>query len=161
MKKFLLIVALIITSLTSISASEESSESREESRGWGIGGKINIYSGWNGAIGIGVYTRHNLGGSGFRLEPSLVIICEEGSSIDLTTDLQYPFNLSPSLELYPLVGLSLNDPGKLALGVNLGGGLGYRISQKVTADFGMKYMISTLKSYSNPMIFSIGCGFNF
>lgn len=157
MKKILLIVALIITTLPSMWARESDSESR----GWGVGGKINIYSGWNGAIGIGAYTRHYLGGSGFRLEPSLVIICEEGSSIDLTTDLQYPLKLSHALELYPLVGLSLNDPGKLALGVNMGGGLGYKISQKVTADFGIKYMISTLKAYNNPLIFSIGCGFNF
>lgn len=157
MKKILLIVALIITTLSSVSAREEGAEHRN----WGLGGKVNIYSGWDGAIGLGVYTRHYLGGSGFRLEPSLVIICEEGASIDLTTDLQFPLKLSHSLELYPLVGLSLNDPGKLALGVNMGGGLGYKLSHKVTADFGVKYMISTLKEFKNPLIFSLGCGFNF
>ncbi len=157
MKRFLIFMVLIMvasSSFTTLSAKEDNGKE------WGFGAKVNLYSGWNGMIGLGGYARYDISQL-FRLEPSLVILCDEGTSIDLSVDLHMPMELSSAVELYPLVGLSLNDPGKLGLGVNLGGGLGYSISQKVNVDFGIKWMIASQKYYNNPLIFSLGCGFKF
>lgn len=111
-------------------------------------------------MGIGVYGRHALGDN-LRIEPSFSFLCQTGMSIDLTADVHYPIALSDGFEAYPLAGLSLNDPGSFGLGINVGGGLGYKISDVVNVDFGLKWTLQTQKYITNPFIISFGVGYKF
>ncbi len=153
LKKIIFAVTALIVASTSLVSAQNAGE-------WKVGGKLNIYSNWDGAIGIGAYGRYGLN-SDFRLEPSFVILCKQGMSVDISADVQYPIQLSPEFELYPLAGLSLNDPGKFGLGVNLGTGLGYKLTNKVSIDFGLKWVIQTQDFTPNPLIFSFGSGYKF
>lgn len=155
LKKFLLTLVAIVATAATVSTT-----SAQDLSGWSAGGKISIYSGWNGTVGVGVFARHDIGDM-FRIEPSFLFLCEKGMSIEVAADLQYPIDLSENFEVYPLAGLTLNDPGKFGLGINIGGGLGYKISNRLTTDLGLKWIIQTQKYISNPIAISLGCGYKF
>ncbi|MFI3303892.1 MAG: outer membrane beta-barrel protein [Rikenellaceae bacterium] len=125
--------------------------------GWDFGAKVNFYTDWD-ITGVGVYGRHELGG-GFRIEPSFSFLFRRGASIDITADVHYPFDLGSNFEVYPLAGLSLNDPSTFGLGINVGGGAGYKISDRVDANLGLKWAVQT--QTSNPFIVSFGAGYKF
>lgn len=151
-RKIALAATILLTSITCTLA---------QSRGmWSGGAKLNIYSRWGGATGIGVYGRYGLG-SGFRIEPSFVILCKKGMSVDISGDLQYPIAITRGVELYPLVGVSINDPGRFGLGMNFGGGVGYMLTNRVNLDFGVKWIAQTQQSIANPVVFSFGGGYKF
>ncbi|MFI3304921.1 MAG: hypothetical protein R3Y68_00230 [Rikenellaceae bacterium] len=152
-KVFLSIVALL-TVICIESASAKSTT------GWSGGAKVNIYTNWDSTAGVGVYARRSLNG-GFRLEPSFIFLCNKDMSIDISADLHYPINLGSDIELYPLVGLSLNDPSRLGLGINFGGGVGYNVTNRINIDLGAKWGLQTQRYISNPFILSFGCGYKF
>ncbi len=152
-KIFISLVAIVATLSTINTASAQD-------YGWTAGGRVSIYSGWNGAVGVGVYARHGIADI-FRIEPSFTILCETGMSIEAAADLQYPIGICEGFEAYPLAGVSFNDPGKFGVGINFGGGLGYSISNRLSADFGVKWILQTQKYVSNPVVFSLGCGYKF
>ncbi len=157
MKRIIFAVAVIIATLSTFT----SAQAQETETGkFELGGRVSFYSGWNGMAGIGAYGRYDLGRT-FRIEPSIMILCEQGASMDLSVDLQCPFQISKEIELYPLAGVSLNDPGVFGVGINLGGGLGYDFNERWGADFGVKWMISTQDGYANPVVISFGCGYKF
>ncbi len=121
---------------------------------------MNIYTRWDGAVGVGVYARYAFADK-FRVEPSFVYICRKGMSVDISADVHYPINVGENLELYPLAGLSLNDPGRLGLGVNFGGGASYNLSNDLSIDAGLKWSILTQDFIKNPVIISIGASYRF
>ncbi len=150
---FLTIVALLsLVGMSNVSA--------KSTTGWSAGAKVNVYTNWDSTAGIGIYTRHYLKG-GFRLEPAFVFLCNRDMSIDLSADIQYPIHLGSSVEFYPLVGVAINDPSRLGLAVNFGGGLGYNVTNRVNVDFGAKWGLQTQRYINNPFILSFGCGYKF
>ncbi len=127
---------------------------------WGVGAKVKTYSRLNGATGVGLFARYGLG-SGFRLEPSLIIFTRSGMSVDISTDIHYPFNVSRGFEVYPIAGLSINDLGSFGLGLNVGAGAGYHITDRIHLDLGAKWAIQTQRGVNHPIIISIGSGYKF
>ncbi len=146
------VAAMVVAATTTASAQDLS--------GWTLGGKLGVYSRWAGTTGIGIYGRHALSES-LRIEPTLTFLCKKGMSVDIAADVQYPIDTDLGIEVYPLAGLSLNDPGKFGLGINLGAGAGYQLTEKLNIDFGVKWIIQTQKYIANPVVFSLGCGHKF
>ncbi|MFI3289815.1 MAG: outer membrane beta-barrel protein [Rikenellaceae bacterium] len=157
MKRVLFIVAIMVVALsqfTEVSA-------QEEAKRFEVGGKVNVYSNWGGAMGVGAYFRYNNILGNLRLEPSFLVFCDDNASLDLTADLQFPIEISTTVDIYPLVGISLNDYDVLGLGFNLGGGLDYSLTNRLNANFGLKWMVVTQRYNPNPLVFSVGLGYKF
>ncbi len=148
-KRVLFTIALAIATITGVKA---------EGSGLQIGAKMNIYSRWNGMVGIGPYVRYDIA-STFRVESALLILTKRGSSIDWSNELQMPFRLSSALELYPLVGVSLNDPSKFGVALGLGGGASWNLNDRVLLTGGVKWNLQSQQLLRNPLIFSVGAGF--
>lgn len=155
MKKILFALAAIIATLATVNTT-----SAQSLGDWNVGGRINIYSRWNGTVGIGAYGRYGFD-NGLRVEPAVMFLCEKGMSVDISADLQYATEVASGLELYPLAGISLNDPGKFGLGINLGGGAEYYLSERLSTGLGLKWIIQTQKYVSNPLVISLSCGYKF
>lgn len=153
-KLALALIALVATTafITPTSAQEQGE--------WTGGVKFNIYSRWNGTAGVGVYARYGLSDA-LRVEPAVVLLCKKGMSFDISGDLQYPISLSNNLEVYPIAGLSFNDPYTWGLGINVGGGVGYELSNRINVNLGLKWIIQTQKYITNPILFSFGGGYKF
>ncbi len=150
------VLVAVVAMVTLFSLQPLAAQERGE---WSGGAKFNVYSRWDGTMGVGVYARYGLLNH-MRLEPSFVFLCREGMSLDVSVDAQFPFNVEDKLELYPMAGLSLNDPGKFGLGINVGGGASYAITKWLSFDTGIKWIIQT-QGIKNPILFSFGGGFKF
>lgn len=146
------VIAIVVALLSSVTA--------QAVNALNVGAKMNIYSGWSGAVGVGAYARFDVG-AGFRVEPSLMILTEKGMSVDVTAELHYPVKVARSVALYPLAGLSLNDPGKFGLGMNFGGGVDYALNNRITLTTSAKWVAQTQEGVKNPFVISFGGGFRF
>ncbi|MFI3259109.1 MAG: hypothetical protein R3Y16_03340 [Rikenellaceae bacterium] len=155
LKSTILAVAALVVALFSTT----NEASAQDLAGWTGGAKVNFYTGWD-TSSLGVYGRYTLN-NGLRLEPSVSFIFAKGCTIDVTVDAHYIFDLGDKFEAYPLVGVSINDPGKFGFAANFGGGLGYKLSDVINLDLGMKWALQTQSYISNPFIISIGGGYKF
>ncbi len=153
MKKLFALLTIALTVAISDSSAQVAGQ-------WKFGAMTSIYSRWDGAAAIGAYGRYGFGNH-LRIEPSFLIYCRKGMSVDISGDVQYPIALNNGFELYPLAGISINDPGKLGVGLNLGSGLGYNIDNKFSLDCGLKWRLQSQKYIRNPVIFSFGAGYRF
>ncbi len=157
MKRFYLIVAAIVVAATTLTTNSASAQNAHE---WVAGPKVSIYARWNGLAGVGAYARYGITNS-LRIEPAFAVLCRRGAIIDVSADLQYAFHLPSNFELFPMVGLSYNHASKSSLGVNLGTGAAYNVSNRFSVNTSIKYMLETSKYMVNPIIFSFGMGYRF
>lgn len=159
LKSLIVAVVAFVASAVTMSASAQSGGSLGNGE-LEVGGKINIYSRWDSAVGIGVYGRLGLT-ENLRVEPSFLYYCNKGASIEIAGDLHYVVDVTDQFEFYPLVGLTLNDPYKFGVGLNLGAGMGFNITDNWGADFGLKWILQSQKYIKNPVVLSFGLGYKF
>ncbi len=152
MKRLLLSLSILF-SVAALQASQRQYD-------WVAGAKMGVYSRWDGTFGIGAYARYGLTDH-LRVEPSLLYLCRKGMSIDFNADIQYALIVSERAEIFPLVGLAVNDPGKWGVGLNLGGGV--NIINTSAWDFtgSVKWVLQSQKGLNNPIVFSIGANYKF
>lgn len=152
MKRLLLSLALLVSTFSAYSSQKEGE--------WVVGGKMNLYTGWDGTFGIGAYCRYGITDQ-LRVEPAAVFLCRTGCSVDLSADLQYAFPIEDSFEIFPLAGISVNDPGNFGVGLCVGGGMNFltKLDWDFTAN--VKWMVETQKYIANPVVVSIGAHYKF
>ncbi len=123
-----------------------------------VGAKMNIYARWDGVVGIGPFVRYSVA-EHFRVESALLFLTKKGTSIDWSNELHMPYKLSSALEVYPLVGVSLNDPYKFGVALGLGGGAVYNINSRLGVTGGVKWNLQSQKYVRNALVFSVGVGY--
>ena len=143
-----LFYALLLVSLAPIGASAEEG-------GLTVGAKMNIYSRWDGMVGVGPMVMYSLTDH-LRFESALLFLTKEGASVDWSNEVQVPFRLSSALEVYPLAGISLNDPYKFGVAFGFGGGAVYNINDRWGVNGGVKWNIQTQEFVKNPLVISVG-----
>lgn len=154
MKKVILFTVAILATLQSLSAQELSR--------WSLGPRVGIYTntGDDAILGIGVASRFAFA-ERWRLEPALTILFHEDSSIDANLDVNYLFKLSEDWTLYPLVGVTVNDFGEWAFGMNLGGGVDFWLSKRWSLSMAAKWMPIFKESHKNPIVITLKGSYNF
>lgn len=155
MKKFLLMAIAAIFAFSAASAQDKGN--------WAVGPKLGIYTntGFDGAVlGIGASGRYSFTDN-WRIEPTLMAICEDDCSIDLNVNVHYLFNIADCWAVYPQAGISANDLGDWSCGFNFGAGTDFRLARHwdLTADF--KWMVQTHKYWKNPIVISLGATYKF
>ncbi len=155
MKKILFSAMAILLAATVATAQDKGQ--------WGVGPKISVYTnaGAEGAIfGIGAVGRYSFTDN-LRIEPSIVALCHNHCSIDLSADMQYLFNVADSWTVYPLAGLSVNEIGDWSCGINLGAGTDFSLTRDWDLTASVKWMVQTAAYHKNPIVFSIGAAYKF
>ncbi len=155
-KKILLSVATLIAATLATVNSANAQGAQE----FVVGPKVSIYARWQGLAGVGAFARYGLTDN-IRVEPAFVILCRKGAAVDISADVHYAFNLSDDFEIYPIAGLSFNKAYVASLGLNLGAGASYSISNRVSVHTDLKYMFESASRSRNPIIFSFGTGYRF
>ncbi len=153
MKRLLLLPLLLILSTVSTYAEQKSGE-------WAAGAKISLYTRWDGTFGIGAFGRYGITDN-LRIEPSIVAFCREGMSIDVSADLQYAIPVARHAELFPILGVSINDPIRWGVGLNLGGGVNIFSAGNWDFTGSVKWMIESQRYINNPVTASIGTYYRF
>lgn len=152
MRRILLSIALLFAI--------SSAYSSQRQYDWVVGGKMSVYSRWDGTFGIGAYARYGITDQ-MRIEPSLLYLCRHGMSIDFNADFHYAFLVAERTELFPIVGLAINDPGKWGAGLNLGGGINLINTGAWDFTGSVKWTLQSQKYIKNPVVFSIGTNYKF
>lgn len=151
MKKILL---LAIAAIFAVSASAQ------EAGGWALGPRLGIYTNTGDTVlGIGGMARYRFA-SNWRVEPSVTALLHEHCSLDISCDAHYVFDMGVVC-LYPAVGLTANDIGKWAAGVNVGGGVDFNVANIFEMTAGLKWSPMFDDVRKNPVTISIGAMFKF
>ena len=116
------------------------------------------------SIGIGVKYQYNITDN-IRLEPSMNYFFENKGvdMFDFNANAHYLFPMSSSnVRVYPLAGLTFArwDFGKVVsrLGVNVGGGAEFDITDKLILNFELKYQVV---SDLDQAVFNVGLAYTF
>lgn len=129
-------------------------------------------------LGIGGgYAYHNRGGyaklfyqhsfaSHFRLAPAVSCIFKNKgqSALNMNVDMQYPFNITRGINLYPLTGVAFNawnrDGGDnySRFGLDVGAGVDFNFTRQLKLTVQYTYTIGSRISSS---YFDLGIGYNF
>lgn len=153
MKKILFTAIATLFLATAVSA--------QDAGRWAVGPRMNIYTNTGDAVvGLGAFGRYSFTDN-WRIEPSLMALLHSGCSIDISVDAQYVFHLGKGWEVYPAVGLTANDIGKWAAGLNIGGGFDYAITSEWDLSAGLKWQPMFDSWRSNPVVISIGAAYKF
>lgn len=153
MKKILLTAIVALFAFSAASAQDKGN--------WAVGPRMNIYTNTGDAvIGLGAYGRYSFSDN-WRIEPSFIALLHKGCSIDISCDAQYVFHLSDAWSVYPAAGLTANDIGKWAVGLNIGGGFDYSIARDWDLSAGLKWQPMFDDDRSNPVVISIGAAYKF
>ena len=118
------------------------------------------------SFGIGVKYQYNITDN-IRLEPSLNYFFENDGvdQFDINANAHYLFPMASNVRVYPLAGLtfarwesSFSDGDVTRLGVNVGGGVEFDISDRLILNFELKYQfVSDL----DQAIFNAGIAYTF
>lgn len=153
MKKILLTAIAALFTVTAVSAQDAGS--------WAVGPRMNIYTNTGDAvIGLGAFARYSFTDN-WRIEPSIMALLHNGCSIDISVDAQYVFRLGKGWNVYPAVGLTANDIGKWAAGLNIGGGFDYAITPDWDLSAGLKWQPMFDSWRKNPVVISVGAAYKF
>ncbi|MEG0789582.1 MAG: outer membrane beta-barrel protein [Alistipes sp.] len=147
MKKIIFTLVIALFALSTVAAQERG--------GWGIMPKMSIYTNTSTIVGIGVAARYSITDT-WRIEPGITALLHNGCSVDINCDVQYLFKVADKWKLYPLLGLSANDIGKWAVGMNVGGGVDYTVTRNWDISAGLKWQPVFDNERPNPVIISIG-----
>ncbi len=152
MKRFLF---LIIASVFAFSASAQDGGS------WALGPRMGIYTNTGDTVlGLGAVGRYRFMDSNWRVEPSVSALLHKGCTVDISCDAHYMFDMGV-VRLYPAAGLTANDIGRWAVGMNVGGGVDFNVANVCEFSAGLKWqpMFDSLRS--NPVVVMIGAIFRF
>jgi len=137
MKKYLFMLVAVFAMSTAAFA-------QKGLTGFGVNG---VYDDWNGQFGIGVKLQHGFLDQ-LRGEAGVDFFFKKNdiSMVDVNANLHYVFPVvSSKFNVYPLAGLNIaffNHDIPTRLGVNLGGGLEYFITETVKIGGEAKYIVS-------------------
>lgn len=128
---------------------------------WALGPRMNLYTNAGDAVvGLGAYARYSFTDN-WRLEPSFMALLHDGCSIDLNVDAQYVFHVGDWWSVYPSVGLTVNEMGKWAAGLNIGGGFDFKVASDWDLSAGLKWSPMFDDHRKNPVVISIGAAYRF
>uniref|UniRef100_UPI004056D382 outer membrane beta-barrel protein n=1 Tax=Alistipes sp. TaxID=1872444 RepID=UPI004056D382 len=149
MKKILFLFVLLLCGATLLEAQERG--------GWSLGPRMSVYTntGDRAMVGLGAYARYSFSDA-LRIEPSILALFSSGSSIDANCDLHYRFRLGERWDIFPLVGVAVNDMDGWAFGMNVGAGFDFRIAQRWDLTAGVKWMPTFKSNRRNPIAITIG-----
>ena len=134
--------------------------SAQEPGGLTLGPRLGIYTNTGDTVlGVGAVARYRFD-SNLRLEPSITALLHKGCSVDISCDAHYVFDMGV-VRLYPAAGLTVNDIGKWAAGLNLGGGVDFDVANVVELTAALKWQAMFDDLRPNPVVLMIGANFNF
>lgn len=146
--------------LLAVAALFAASVSAQDMGGWVLGPKMGIYTNTGDTvIGVGASARYRLD-SNWRIEPSAMALLHKGCSVDISCDAHYVFDMGV-VRLYPAAGITANDIGKFAVGLDLGGGVDFNIADVCELNAGLTWKPMFNKYRPNPVVVSIGAMFRF
>lgn len=152
MKKIFLI-AIVALFATTVSAQENGK--------WALGPRMSVYANTGDTVfGLGAYARYSITDH-WRLEPSIMGLFHSGCSIDANFDVQYLFRMADWWNVYPAVGITGNDFGGWAVGLNVGGGFDFRVADRWDITLGVKWSPMFDDNRKNPIAFSVGAAYRF
>ena len=146
--------------LLAVAALFAASVSAQDMGGWVLGPKMGIYTNTGDTvIGVGASARYRLD-SNWRIEPSVMALLHKGCSVDISCDAHYVFDMGV-VRVYPAAGLTVNEIGKWAAGLNLGGGVDFDVANVVELTAALKWQAMFDDVRSNPVVLMVGANFNF
>ena len=134
------------------------SASAQEIGQWAVGPRLGIYTNSDTVLGVGAMARYRFDDN-WRIEPSAMALLHKGCSLDLSCDAHYVFDMG-IVRLYPAAGLTINDIGKWAAGLNLGGGIDFNVADIFEMTCGLKWS-PMFDDRRNPVTLSVGAMFKF
>ena len=153
MKKIILEVIAALFVSTAASAPQAAN--------WAVAPRLTMYTNTGVAVvGLGAFARYSFDDN-WRIEPSLTALLHSGCSIDLSCDAQYVFHIADQWDLYPAVGITANDIGRWAAGLNIGGGFDCKITNNWDISAGLKWQPMFDDVRKNPVVISIGAAYKF
>lgn len=153
MKKILLTAIVALFAVSAASA--------QDSGKWSVGPRMSIYTNVGDAvIGLGAVGRYSITDN-WRIEPAIAALLHKGCSLDISVDAQYLFKLSKEWTVYPSVGITGNDIGKWAAGLNIGAGVDYRVARDWDLSAGLKWQPMFDKWRTNAVVITIGGSYRF
>ncbi len=154
MKKLSLLLIFLFAGFVTTSAQEKGQ--------WALGPAMKVYAntGMGGVVGIGPVVRVNLL-DGLRLEPSVMILTARGTSVDVSCNIQYAFEVAPKWYLYPIAGISFNDIQDFAFGFNLGGGFDYSLGYHWDLYLNVNWLAECASKLRNPVVSTLGITYKF
>lgn len=135
-----------------------SAAARERGAMW-LGPKAGVYANTGGyvVVGIGAEFRYGLS-ERVRVAPSAVWLANEGCSVEFACDVQYVLRVAQHWHVYPSAGVSFNDIGSWAAGVDLGLGMDYAVGRRTDLTAGFKWMPMCGRE-KNPLAVFAGLSF--
>ena len=150
MKNLLLSIVAVLCAVTA---------SAQEPGGWTLGPRLGIYTNVGDTVlGVGAVGRYRFDNN-WRLEPSITALLHKYCSVDISCDAHYVFDLGV-VRLYPAAGLTVNEIGKWAAGLNLGGGVDFNVANVVELTAALKWQ-AMFDERTNPVVLMVGANFNF
>lgn len=126
-----------------------------------VGPRINFYTNTGDAsIGIGAYYRYSFN-SHWRIEPSIYVLTEKNSSVDINFDAHYVFRIADWWGVYPQVGVVANDIDDWAVGMSVGAGFDFNIARRWNISPGIKYEPMFDSGRKNPLVVFVGAAYRF
>lgn len=126
-----------------------------------VGPRVNFYTNTGDAsVGIGVYYRYSFD-SHWRIEPSIYVLTEKDSSVDLNFDAHYVFHVAQWWSVYPQVGIVANDIKDWAVGMSVGAGFDFNIARRWNLSAGLKYEPMFDSDRKNPLVVYVGAAYRF
>ena len=126
-----------------------------------VGPRVNFYTNTDDAsVGIGAYYRYSFN-SHWRIEPSIYVLTEKDSSVDINFDAHYVFQIADWWGVFPQVGIVANDIKDWAVGMSVGAGFDFNVAHRWNISAGLKYEPMFDSDRSNPLVVYVGAAYRF
>lgn len=112
------------------------------------------------SVGIGAYYRYSFN-SHWRIEPSIYVLTEKDSSVDINFDAHYVFQIADWWGVFPQVGIVANDIKDWAVGMSVGAGFDFNVAHRWNISAGLKYEPMFDSDRSNPLVVYVGAAYRF
>lgn len=163
MKKIILTIAFTFISIVTFSQTKvglQFNYGTETEFGIGVNAAFNVTDEIAISPSINYFVGKSITGTGFFVKNVST------SFIDINADGHYNFKIQEGFSVYPLVGLNIAmgtisygvfGNSKTFFGANLGGGLNYNFSKKISGVFETKYVAREV----GQAVFTLGAFYNF
>ncbi len=126
-----------------------------------VGPRVNFYTNTDDAsVGIGAYYRYSFN-EHWRIEPSIYVLTEKDSSVDINFDAHYVFLIADWWGVFPQVGVVANDIQDWAVGMSVGVGFDFNIAHRWNISPGLKYEPMFKSGRDNPLVVYVGAAYRF
>ena len=109
---------------------------------------------------IHAYYRYSFN-SHWRIEPSIYVLTEKDSSVDINFDAHYVFQIADWWGVFPQVGIVANDIKDWAVGMSVGAGFDFNVAHRWNISAGLKYEPMFDSDRSNPLVVYVGAAYRF